>query len=57
MWDRICRGVGAVRVGKSAFDYGLATERNLANRRVQAYRVALQVLANLPTAELERLLT
>ena len=57
VWDKISQPVAAVTGGKSAIDYVLGTALNPANTRVQDYRAALQVLANLPTAELERLLT
>jgi len=57
IWDKISQPVSAVTGGMSAIDYVLAPSRNLFNTRVQDYRAALQVLAGLPTAELERLLT
>ena len=57
VWDKISQPVPAVTGGLSAIDYVLSPALNLFNTRVQDYRAALQVLANLPTAELERLLT
>ncbi len=57
IWDKISQPVAAVTAGKSAIDYVLGAALNPANIRVQEYRAALQVLAHLPTAELERLLT
>src|SRR5260221_11087628 len=57
IWDKISQPVTAVTGGKSAIDYVLGAALNPANTRVQDYRAALQILAHLPTAELERLLT
>jgi len=57
IWDKISQPVPAVTGGVPAIEYVLNPVRNLFNTRVQDYRAALQVLANLPTAELERLLT
>ena len=57
IWDKISQPVPAVTGGLSAIDYILSPALSLFNTRVQDYRAALQVLAHLPTAELERLLT
>ncbi len=57
VWDKISQPVAAVTGGLSSIDYVLSPVLNLYNTRVQDYRAALNVLANLPTAELERLLT
>lgn len=57
IWDKISQPVPAVTGGISAIDFVLSPSLNLFNTRVQDYRAALHVLADLPTAELERLLT
>jgi hypothetical protein len=57
IFDKISQPVPAVTGKVAAIDYVLGSARNLFNTRVQDYRDALQVLATLPTAELERLLT
>ena len=57
VWGKLSQPVAAVTGGLSAIDYVLSPVLNLHNTRVQDYRAALHVLANLPTAELERLLT